>query len=148
MYIDIDITLINLYLLIIFQTYLVSGGLSNGIDLSSTELLVGTVSAWVFTGELPSPRSGLRGVNIDNKVLMTGRGVGDWYLGSVEYLKKKTNGACKYLGGYYYDGTSIFYDDIWEFDLLSGPWKLVDRMIQARDYHAVSVIDFESELCV
>ena len=77
MYIDIYITLINLYLLIIFQTYLVSGGLSNGIDLSSTELLVGTVSAWVFTGELPSPRSGLRGVNIDNKVLMTGRGVGD-----------------------------------------------------------------------
>ena len=72
MYIDIDITLINLYLLIIFQTYLVSGGLSNGIDLSSTELLVETASAWVLTGELPSPRSGLRGTNIDNKVLMTG----------------------------------------------------------------------------
>ena len=40
--------------------------------LSSTELMVGTASAWVFTGELPSPRWGLCGVNIENKVLMTG----------------------------------------------------------------------------
>ena len=31
-----------------------------------------TTSAWVFAGELPSPRSGLRGANIDNKILMTG----------------------------------------------------------------------------
>ena len=55
-----------------FQTYIVSGG--NGISgwLSSTELLVETGSAWVLTGELPFPRHGLRGANIDNKVLMTG----------------------------------------------------------------------------
>ena len=41
--------------------------------LSSTELLVSLASAWVFAGELPSPRFGLRGANIDNKVLMTGK---------------------------------------------------------------------------
>ena len=35
-----------------------------------------TASAWVLTGDLPSPRIGLRGANIDNKVLMTG----NWYL--------------------------------------------------------------------
>ena len=40
--------------------------------LSSTELLVETAPAWVFTGELPSPRYGLEGANIDNKILMTG----------------------------------------------------------------------------
>ena len=52
---------------------LVTGGNDGSHDsLSSTELLVGTASAWVFTGELPSPRGGLRGVNIENKVLMTG----------------------------------------------------------------------------
>ena len=64
---------INYYsTIIIFQTFLVSGGW-NAIDyLSSTELLVESASAWVYTGELPSPRRGLRGANIDNKVLMTG----------------------------------------------------------------------------
>ena len=58
----------------IFQTYLVSGGRPDTGDhyLSTTELLVETASAWVLTGELPSPRTGLRGANIDNTILMTG----------------------------------------------------------------------------
>ena len=50
---------------------LVAGGYGSDY-LSSTELLVGEASAWVYTKELPSPRNGLRGANIDNKVLMTG----------------------------------------------------------------------------
>ena len=60
--------------LIIYQTYIVSGGYDGYYDLSSTELLVetGSASAWTLTGELPSPRNGLRGANIDNKVVMTG----------------------------------------------------------------------------
>ena len=59
--------------MIIFQTYLVAGGKDdNGDYLSSTELLVETASAWVFTGSLPSPRSALRGANIENKIMMTG----------------------------------------------------------------------------
>jgi len=98
---------------------LVTGGQTGSYDdLSSTELLVGTASAWVYSGKLPSPRTGLRGANIDNRVLMTG-GVG-----------------------------SSYYDDILEFDPLTGQWKLVDRMIQARSYHAVSTITFDSGLCV
>ena len=56
----------------IFQTYLVSGGY-DGDWLSSTELLVETATAWVLTGELPSPRAGLRAATIDNKVLITGK---------------------------------------------------------------------------
>ena len=53
--------------IMIFQTYLVSGGYDyDGGLLSSTELLVETATAWVLTGELPSPRSGLRAANIDN----------------------------------------------------------------------------------
>jgi len=95
------------------QTLLVAGGYSGSDRLSSTELLVGEASAWVLTGELPSPRIALRGANIDNRILMTG---GD-------------------------DGVSNF-DDILEFDPISREWKLVDRMKNARNSHGVSVVDF------
>ena len=57
----------------IFQTMLVTGGWTGSDFLSSTELLVGTASSWVLTGDLPSPRYGLRGANIDNRVIMTGK---------------------------------------------------------------------------
>ena len=56
---------------IIFQTFLVTGGYKDDF-LSSTELLVETSAAWILTGELPTPRQGLRGANIDQRVLMTG----------------------------------------------------------------------------
>merc|ERR1712110_756933 len=90
------------------KTYIVSGGWMGSPYyeyLSSTELLVGTASAWVLTGELPSPRETLRGANIDNKVVMTG-------------------------GYYHYAGSSTYFDEILEFDPLTGQWRLVDRMIQ------------------
>ena len=56
---------------IIFQTFLVTGGWMDG-DLSSTELLVENSAKWIYSGELPTPRYGLRGANIDQKVIMTG----------------------------------------------------------------------------
>ena len=51
----------------------------------------------------------------------------------------------KYLGGT--DGDKSL-NDILEFDPLNREWKLVDKMNYARHCHAVSVIDFESGLCV
>ena len=51
---------------------LVAGGWTGSAELSSTELLVGEASAWVLTGELPSPAFNIRGANIDNRLLMTG----------------------------------------------------------------------------
>ena len=57
---------------IIFQTFLVTGGYTGSDYLSSTELLVETSAAWILTGELPTPRWDLRGANIDQRVLMTG----------------------------------------------------------------------------
>ena len=58
---------------IILQTFLVTGGEDISYNLlSSTELLVETSAAWILTGELPTPRWGLRGANIDQRVLMTG----------------------------------------------------------------------------
>ena len=59
---------------IIFQTLLVTGGLTYlfGYSLSSTELLVENSAKWIYSGELPTPRYGLRGANIDQRVIMTG----------------------------------------------------------------------------
>ena len=55
------------------QTYLVAGGYDDDDGyLSSTELLTETATAWTFSGQLPTPRSGLRGANIDGRILMTG----------------------------------------------------------------------------
>ena len=52
-----------------------------------------------------------------------------------------------YIGGYYCDSACSYYDDILEFDPLAGQWKLVERMYQAKAFHAVSVFyNFES-LC-
>ena len=59
---------------IFFQTFLVTGGINEYIDggfLSSTELLKMNAASWTYSGELPSP-SGLRGANIDKRVIMTG----------------------------------------------------------------------------
>ena len=63
---------------IIFQTLLVTGGTDGASGpwfsppLSSTELLVENSAKWIYSGELPTPRSALRGANIDQKVIMTG----------------------------------------------------------------------------
>ena len=64
--------IINYSPLIIVQTYIVAGGYTGSDRLSSTEVLVETGSAWTLTGELPTPRYGLRGANIENKIVMTG----------------------------------------------------------------------------
>ena len=62
----------NYWSLIVFQTFLVSGGYDGEVFLSSTELLVETGSAWVLTAELPSPRNGPSLANVDGRILMTG----------------------------------------------------------------------------
>merc|ERR1712066_235474 len=98
------------------KTFLVTGGTyydDNYNDLSSTELLVENSAKWIYSGELPTPRDGLRGANIDQRVIMTG-GV---------------------------DGS--YFDEILEFKTSTGTWSLVDRMMSVRYYHAVSVISTE-----
>ena len=106
-----------------------------------------TASAWVLTGELPSPRYGLRGANIDNRIFMTGKWQQSAELSNISnillrwilmswlvWLKQFANK----LGGN--DGS--YSDEILEFDPLTEQWKLVDRMKKARSYHAVSVIEY------
>ena len=56
--------------------YLVTGGQggrdSNFGILSSTETLVDGAGAWTAAGVLPVAMVGLRGVSLNNKILMTG----------------------------------------------------------------------------
>ena len=69
----VDIDVYYYSTIIIFQTYLVAGGGFDVASLSSTELLEERSSAWINTYSLPTPRRGLRGGKIDNKVFMTGK---------------------------------------------------------------------------
>ena len=67
---------------------------------------------------------------------------------SLSSLKQFT---IEYSGGYYFDGSDWNVspgDEIVEFDPLTGQWNLVDRMMDLQRWHAVSVIHFESRLCV
>ena len=58
---------------IVLQVFLVAGGWDGSSSLSSTEMLVGEDSkAWIMGKPLPFPRSGLRGVTIENRLLFTG----------------------------------------------------------------------------
>merc|ERR1719378_1971379 len=79
------------------KTFLVTGGY-NGDYISSTELLLETSSNWIYSGELPTPRGGLRGANIDRRVIMTGG----------------------YDGGY--------LNEILEYEPNNGKWSLVGQM--------------------
>jgi len=99
------------------KTYLVTGGYG-GNGGSTTEVLLETGSAWTLTGQLPSPRAGLKAARIDNKIVMTGGHNGNTY-----------------------------YDEILEFDPHGGQWQLVDRMLKKRAYHGVSVITNFESLC-
>ena len=53
------------------QTYLVTGGFHQGA-LASTELIRQDASQWVYAGSLPSPRYGLMGATLGDKLIMTG----------------------------------------------------------------------------
>ena len=49
----------------------------------------------------------------------------------------------KNVGGYYDDEDhEIYYDDILEFDPLTGQWELVGRMRNVRRDHALAVVNF------
>ena len=52
---------------------LVAGGMdSHGSLFSSTEMMTTDSATWMLATPLPSARSGLKGVTVDNKVYMTG----------------------------------------------------------------------------
>ena len=56
-----------------FQVYLVTGGYGS-TRLASTEILISGSDAWTQVGDLPiGPIIALRGVSLNNKIIMTGK---------------------------------------------------------------------------
>ena len=56
------------------QVYIVTGGFDSSVGdrLSSTETLTAGSSEWVEAGALPTARSGLTGVTVDNQFYVLG----------------------------------------------------------------------------
>ena len=55
------------------QVFIVAGGWDGLPGLSSTEMLIGEdARAWTWGGNLPSGRSGVIGVSVANRFLLTG----------------------------------------------------------------------------
>merc|ERR1719300_2016393 len=73
-------------------TYLVTGGYNNGVSLSSTEIMSEFSKNWikVDSANLPSKRTGPRGISLNNEIFVT--------------------------GGAFYSGSSDIYSDILVFD--------------------------------
>ena len=53
------------------QVFLVTGGYSNGV-LATTEILVEGDASWTTVGNLPKAFYGIRGVSLNNRIIMTG----------------------------------------------------------------------------
>ena len=61
---------------VLLQIYLVTGGLDGPTYLDSTELYDPSLGSWIVAGaRLPSPRSGLRAANIDDRILVCGKNI-------------------------------------------------------------------------
>ena len=57
-----------------FQVYLVTAGYTGSTFLASTEILISGSDAWTHVGDLPTgPIFALRGVSLNNKIIMTGK---------------------------------------------------------------------------
>ena len=114
---------------------MVTGGYNNYAHLSSTELLLPGASSWRLSGELPSARSGLRAVTLDNKIVVSGNCQLSYY----EYTNL-------YVGGYGYNFGDDYLNQILEFDQESGIWQPFGsgdvKMKMTRSSHAMTVVNF------
>merc|ERR1719341_358738 len=108
------------------QVYMVAGGNArNGFDYSltaSTEMLTSGADTWVLATPLPTARSGLKGVSVDNRVYMTGGG---------SYTDE--------------DDSDIVYDDILEWQDEEQAWAAKYTSMQySRENHAVTRIHMDN----
>jgi len=98
------------------QVFLVTGGANpqNLNALESTEIYAVGDETWITlpgSGNLPSPRSGLKGASLNNRIFMTG-GV---YMGADR-------------------------DSVLEFNIESKEWEMVSFMKMPRSFHGTSIV--------
>jgi len=98
--------------------FLVTGGRDTNLKtLDTTELLIEGAASWIISEKkLPTGRSILVGVSINNKIFMTG-GIDDSVV------------------------TAGFLDEVIEFNTDTEEWSLVDNMREGRRGHAASIVD-------
>merc|ERR1719481_793593 len=102
---------------------IVSGGWGGGC-LSSTEVYdysQGTQGSWRQVGELPTPRTGLRGGNL--------------------------GGQFHVSGGYDYKGSNQIFDSVLRWDPPTESWVEVGKMQEARYDHAVIEVSLADVFC-
>ena len=113
---------------------LVTGGYSNDEFISSTELLEDGSSEWVEASPLPLPRGGLRGVNIGNKLFVTGQLHPIKVHIIVAYLFQLPTAGGR-------DRITSF-SDILEFMSDTKEWVKSGDLQTARGYHGISTIEW------
>lgn len=95
---------------------LVCGGFDSSYSfLDSCEINIMGTSHWTNIGGLPRTLAGLRGINIDGHVLMTG---GE-------------------------DNTYDTFDEVYELNVDTQEWNTVGNMIGGHKYHAMTVLDVD-----
>ena len=114
-----------------------TGGWDGNNLIASTEVLSSASGGWKSVGELPSARSGLRGITLANKIFVSG------------YLSPETSENKLYiLGGINECGNE--FADILQFNPTSNQWEEAGQMKKGREGHAVSLIPLDEalKLCV
>ena len=121
------------------QVYLVTGGQTLGRFyevLDSTELLVAGAATWLTAGTLPSHRFGLRGVTLNNKIIMTGQ-------------PSSIPGDClqsiqPFVGGRFSSSSWAATEDVLMFDAGTAQWRRVGAMEERRGFHALSRVNYNA----
>ena len=127
------------------QVLLVAGGWnSNDGNLDSTEILEEPWT-WRLTVPLPSARSGLRAAVLDNNIFVFGENILCYI--NIEHLIVSYNvyNDDIFTGGYV--GSSSRLSDILQYNTTSHTWEEVGQMKEARDNHAVALLEDVRMLC-
>ena len=119
---------------------MVTGGFDHdgSLDpLSSTEIYV--QSAWSYVASLPSPRDSLSATTVDNSVFVFGK--------NFKFSSQTELVIVCITGGYYFNGSSNYFDEILRYDPASDTWTAVGRMKTPRYSYSVMSLGNITGLC-
>ena len=120
------------------QVLLVTGGVQytggEYITLDSTEVLEDMAGSWRLTGPLPSARDGLKAASVANTIFL----FGEYFLFYIEQLSNDDI----FSGGY----DDVILKDILRYNK-NHTWEEVGQMKEARQDHALGVLEDVSQLC-
>ena len=113
---------------------MITGGYDGSSRLSSTEMFTEGQLGWTDVGPLPFAATLLRGVSLNNRIIMTGDNF---------FLQLLSQNVLPLPGGYTDKNT---LSSILSFDVNSLDWTQVGSMLMKRGGHGVSVVNSEDVL--